>query len=77
MGKEGYGRPGECRYDADSWTNEDLDCSRIHSITSVHEDLKFLVSRWSAESHTSIAASGKFGPMLEDVFNLMACPCMV
>lgn len=30
-------------------------------------DLEFLVSRWSSESHTSIAAYGEFGPTIGDV----------
>lgn len=29
-----------------------LNCSRIRLVTRVHEDLEFLVSRWSLESHT-------------------------
>lgn len=33
-----------------------------------------LMSRWSMESHSFIAVWEKFGPTLEDVFNLMALP---
>lgn len=30
------------------------DCSRINLVTRVYEDLEFLVSRWSLQSHTFI-----------------------
>lgn len=33
-----------------------LDCLNVNSIIRVHEDLEFLVSRWSMKSHTCIAA---------------------
>lgn len=33
-----------------------FDCSRIHSVTRVYEDLEFLVSRCSMESHTFFAS---------------------
>lgn len=36
------------------------------SINRRHGDLEFLISRWSTESHTSLAAWGEFGPTLED-----------
>lgn len=51
-----------------------LVCWRIHSITRFHEDLELLVSRWSVESHTFVAAWGKLGLTLEEVLNLMALP---
>lgn len=37
-------------------------------------DLEFLISRWSTESHTFVAAWGEFGPTLEDVVVLMGLP---
>lgn len=51
-----------------------LDYLQIHSITRAHEDLKLLVSRWSVEIHTFVAACRQFGPTLEDVLNLMTLP---
>lgn len=30
-------------------------------------NLEFLMSRWSAETHTFVAACGEFGPSMEDV----------
>lgn len=50
-----------------------FDCPRVHSITRVHEDLEFLVSRWCVESH-KFCWLGRVGPTLEDVLNLMALP---
>lgn len=29
-----------------------LDCSRLLSVTKHHQDLKFVISCWSVESHT-------------------------
>lgn len=37
-------------------------------------DLEFLISRWSVESHTLVAARGEFGPTLEDVVVLTGLP---
>lgn len=44
------------------------------SIPRKHDDLEFLISHWSVETHTSIAASGEFGPTLEDVVALTCLP---
>lgn len=51
-----------------------LECSRIHSVKWAHNDLEFLVSRWSVESHTPVSAWGEFRATLEDVLNIMALP---
>lgn len=51
-----------------------LYCSRINSVTKAHNDLEFLVFGWIVQSHTFILVWREFGPILEDVFNIMALP---
>lgn len=70
MGTKSYGYPQERCQDANSRVKEALDCLTIHVVTRDHQDPKFLVSLWSVDSHTLLAAYGKFGPTLEDVLNL-------
>lgn len=36
------------------------------------EDLEFLMSQWSTETHTFIASWAEFGPTLKDVVMLMS-----
>lgn len=44
------------------------------SINRRHGDLEFLISRWSIENYTFVAAWGKFAPTLEDVFDSAMLP---
>lgn len=41
--------------------------SWLLSITRHHSDLKFLISRWSYESHIFVTVRGECTPILEDV----------
>lgn len=38
------------------------------------EDLKFLMSRWSTETHTFVTSWEEFGPTLEDIVALTSLP---
>lgn len=44
--------------------------SKNLAINRCLEDLEFLISRWTVESHTFIEAWGQFCPTLEDVIVL-------
>lgn len=46
---------------------KDLNLLKTPIINKSPLDLEFLISRWSVESHTFVAAWGEFGPTLEDV----------
>lgn len=51
-----------------------LNLSKTLVINRSPLDLEFLISRWSIESHTFIAAWGEFGLTLEDVVVLAGLP---
>lgn len=51
-----------------------LNMAKIISVQRKHEDLEFLISCWSIESHTFIVAWGEFGPTLEDIAALTYLP---
>lgn len=48
--------------------------ARKASVERDPKDLEFLLSRWSTETHSFIAAWGEFGPTLEDVAVLTSLP---
>lgn len=51
-----------------------LNLSKTRVINRSPLDLEFLISRWSIESHTFVAAWGGFGRTLEDVVVLTGLP---
>lgn len=53
---------------------EALNLASAISTNQKHSNLEFLISKWSAESHTVVAAYGEFAPLLEEVSALTMLP---
>lgn len=51
-----------------------LNLSKGSVVNKCHEKMELLVSRWSIESHSSIAGWGKLHPTLKDVMVLTNLP---
>lgn len=67
-------QPGMCRKFQDLGILRAITQARKATVERDPKDLEFLLSRWSTEIHSFIAAWGEFGPTLEDVVMLTSLP---
>lgn len=69
MGAEDYSDPEAVKMLNIICIRKALKSSSRFSINKHSLDLECLVSRWSTNSHTFVAASGEYGPTLEVVLD--------